>query len=223
MPIFLAANVAGQRGLIIGDLALGAGRILGIDRGHGPQHDRRVAHGLGHRPGLIQRAGKGDDAPAADAAIGRLQPDRAGEGRRLADRAAGIGAGRRQTQIGRHRRRRAARGAARRQLPAVHLPRVHDRAVTGGFIRRAHGEFIHAELAQHDRARVPQVLGHGRFILRQKAVKDAAGRLRGHIFGAEQILDAQGNAAHGGRVAGLDALHPPPPPWSRADPGVRWL
>ena len=43
-------------------------------------------------PGLIQRRGEGDDAPARAAAIGRLHADDAAESRRLADRAAGIGA-----------------------------------------------------------------------------------------------------------------------------------
>ena len=57
------------------------------------EHDRRVAHRLRQRPRLVERRGEGDDAPARAAPIGRLHPDDAGEGRRLADRAAGIGAG----------------------------------------------------------------------------------------------------------------------------------
>ena len=67
---------------------------------------------LRHRPGLVERAGEGDDAPARAAAVGRLDPADAGEGRRLADRAAGVGAGRARRDARRDRRRRSARRSA---------------------------------------------------------------------------------------------------------------
>ena len=41
---------------------------------------------------LIERRGKGQQAVARDAAVGRLQPDDAAERRRLTDRSAGVGA-----------------------------------------------------------------------------------------------------------------------------------
>ena len=53
--------------------------VLRIVPGHRPQHDRRVAHRLGHRPGLVERRGEGDDPPARAAPVGRLHPDDAGE------------------------------------------------------------------------------------------------------------------------------------------------
>ena len=71
------------------------GRVL-RDRGR-PCACSRIAavlDGARHRPGLVERAGEGDDAPARAAAVGRLDADDAGEDGRLADRAAGVGAGR---------------------------------------------------------------------------------------------------------------------------------
>ena len=47
---------------------------------------------MGERADLVERAGERDQAVAADPAVGRLQPDDAADGGRLADRAAGIGA-----------------------------------------------------------------------------------------------------------------------------------
>ena len=60
-----------------------------------PRAGSRSRAPCGHRPGLVERAGEGDHAPARAAAVGRLDPADAGEGGGLADRAAGVGAGRR--------------------------------------------------------------------------------------------------------------------------------
>ena len=174
---------------------------------HGFQHDRRVAHVFRHRPGLIQRRGKGHDTPARAAPVGGLDAGDAGKGGGLADRTAGIGAGGRKTQIGRHRGGGAARRAARRQRRVfiAPAPRVDHVAIDRGFVGRAHGEFIHVQLAQHHRTRIEQVPGDGGFILGHEPFEDAACRLAWHALGAEQILDAQRQAAHVRRVALGDA------------------
>ncbi|AEM41803.1 hypothetical protein KVU_1964 [Ketogulonicigenium vulgare WSH-001] len=203
----LAANIAGQGGFEIGHGQIGTCRILGVGAGHGGQHNRCVAHVLGHRARLIQRGSIGDNAPARDAAIGRLDAGDAGEGRRLADRAAGIRAGGGQTQIGRNRRSRATRRAAGRQrrIAARRAPRVHRRAIDRGFVGRAHGEFVHVQLAQHHRAITEQFAGDGRFVFRLEPRQNAGCRLACDAFGREQVFDAQRDAAHIGRIARFQA------------------
>ena len=62
------------------------------------------AHVARERPDLIERRRVGDDAVAADAAVGRLEADDAAERRRLADRAAGVGAERAEALAARRRR-----------------------------------------------------------------------------------------------------------------------
>ena len=65
------------------------------------------------RARLIERRRERDHAVARDAAVGRLDADDAAQRRRLADRAAGVGAERARAQRRRDRRRRAARRSAR--------------------------------------------------------------------------------------------------------------
>jgi hypothetical protein len=69
------------------------GRIALVEAGHGVQQQRAVFGGLGHRAALVQRRGKRDHAEARHAAVGRLDAGDAAERGRLADRAAGVGAG----------------------------------------------------------------------------------------------------------------------------------
>jgi predicted ATPase len=54
--------------------------------GHALQQQGAILDGARERAGLVERAGKGHDAPARAAAVGRLQADDAAEGRWLADR-----------------------------------------------------------------------------------------------------------------------------------------
>src|SRR3546814_9582887 len=84
--LFRSLEIAGQSCFPIGHGHVEAGRILRVETRHHFEHDRAVAHIARHRPRLVERAGKGDDAPARAAAIGRLDPRNAGKGRRLADR-----------------------------------------------------------------------------------------------------------------------------------------
>ena len=168
-----------------------------------PQQDGRVAHRLGDRPGLVERGGEGDDAPARAAPVGRLDADGAGEGRRLADRAAGVGGRGAEAQVGRHRRRRAARRAARHQrdVGALAPPGIDHRPEAARLVRRAHGELVAVELAQHHRARIPQVLRHGRLVGRRELVEDVGAGRGAHALGAVQVLDAERQAFERPRLA----------------------
>ncbi len=155
-----------------------------------------VAHVAGDRTGLVERRGEGDNAPARAAAIGRLDADGAGEGGGLADRTAGIGGRRAGAKPCCNRCRRAAGRAAghQRLVGARGPPGIGDRSVTGAFVGRAHGEFVHVELAQHHRAVVPQIGGDGRFVARFETVENMAAGLGMDAFGGKQVLDPERNA-----------------------------
>jgi hypothetical protein len=129
--------------------ALERGRIARVEAGHGVQQQRAVFGALGHRPGLVEAGGEGDHAVARDHAVGRLEAGEAAQGRRLADRAAGVGAGGGRRQACGDRRGRAARGAAGH---AGRCPRGSSPGRKRGFVGRAHGELVHVELAQRDHA-----------------------------------------------------------------------
>ena len=125
----LALEIARQTRFLFRHRQIERGRILGVEPAHHFEQDRAVAHRLGHRPGLVERARERDDPPARAAAIGRLDPANAGEGGRLADRAAGVGAGNARREPRRDRRRRSARrsaGGQRRIAAVVALPRARS-------------------------------------------------------------------------------------------------
>ena len=88
---------------------------------------------------------------------------------------------------------------------ALGAPGVVHRTVIGGFVRRAHGELVHVELAEHDGAVLPEVLRDGRFVTRLETVEDVAAGLGVNAFGAEQVLDAERNAFERAGLAGGDA------------------
>ena len=93
---------------------VGAGRIARIVAGEHFQQQGAVFGRVPQRADLIERAGERDQAIAADAAVGRLQAGDAAERRRLADRAAGVGADRERRHARRQARRRPA-AASRRE------------------------------------------------------------------------------------------------------------
>ena len=199
----LAAQIAAQSGGKVGDGEVERGRILRIITAHGGEQQRTILDGPRHRPGLIERRGKGDNAPARAAAIGRLDARNADECRGLADRAASIGARCARHQPRRYCRRRAARRAAGDEIAigTFRLPWRDHLAIGAGLVRRAHGEFIEVELAEHHRAITEQIARHGRFIGWNKAFKDLRRSRRLHALGAEQILDAKRNAGQWPRFA----------------------
>ena len=117
------------------------------------EQQRRVGDVAGQRPALVERGGEGDHPVARDRAVGRLQADDPAERRRLADRAAGVGADRAGREAAGDDRGRAAGGAARDPLA---VPGVEHRPVGRVLVRGAHRELVHVGLAEHP-ARRPRV------------------------------------------------------------------
>ena len=98
-----------------------------------------------HRAGLVEAGGQRDQAVAGDPAVGRLDPDRAGDRGRLPDRAAGVGADGERRLVRRDRRRRAA---ARAAGDPGQVPGVVRRTVRRVLGRGAHRELVHVGLAR---------------------------------------------------------------------------
>ena len=84
-------------------------------------------------------------------------------------------------------------------------PGVDDRAVGAGDVGRAHGELVHVGLAQHERARVPEVGGDGGFVRRLEAVEYPGAGLAAHPAGAEEVLDRERDAFEQAPLASREA------------------
>ena len=82
-------------------------------------------------------------------------------------------------------------------------PGADRRAVDRGLVRAPHGELVHVELADADRARLPELARHRALVGRAEALEDARRRLRRRALDAEEILDPERDAAEVGRVARL--------------------
>ena len=178
------------------------GGVAGVVADHVAEQQRRVAHVARDRPGLVERGGERDHAVARDRAVGRFQPDDAAQRRRLADRAAGVGAERPRGQAGGDGGGAAAGGAAGHALA---VPRVAHGAEGGVLVRGAHRELVLVGLREQRRAGLLQAPHDGGGVRRQVALEDPRARLAGHALGAEQVLDGQRHAAErrvGGRAAG---------------------
>ena len=100
----------------------------------------------GDQPALIEARGESDHPVARDAAVGGLQAgDAASAAGWRIEPPVSVAVARRHQPRG-HRRRRAARGAARARAPD---PRVAHRAEIAGLVGRAHRELVHVGLAEH--------------------------------------------------------------------------
>ncbi len=136
-----------------------------------------------------------------------LMPTVPGQRRGLADGAAGVGGGGGEAEAGCDGSRRAAGRAAGHELVlfAVAPPGRDDGTEGARLVRRAHGELVVVELAQHDGAGVPEVGADGRFIGGREAVEDLRAGGGADALGAEEILVAERQAFERARLALGDA------------------
>ena len=159
-----------------------------------PEQQGGVGDVSRQRAGLVERRREGDHPVAGYRAVGRLQADDPAERRRLADRAAGVGADRPRREPAGDGGGGAARGAAR---DALAVPGVEDRPVARVLVRRPHRELVHVRLPEHPRAGLGEVRDGGRRVRRPVALEDprAGGRL--DALGAEEVLDRDRDAGSG--------------------------
>ena len=115
-----------ERGGEIGHGRIDRGRVARIETGHDVQQQRGVFRGARHRSSLIERGRERDHPIARHASVRRLEAGEIRERRRLADRAAGVGAGRGGRQTRGDRRGRTAGAASGNPFG---IPRIFYRAI----------------------------------------------------------------------------------------------
>ena len=98
MPLRLQSAVSA--GGVVGHRRVERGRVARVVAGDDVHHQRGVGDGARQRADLVERGGEGDQAVAADPAVGRLEADDAAQRGRLADRAARVGAERERRELG---------------------------------------------------------------------------------------------------------------------------
>ena len=188
---------------VVGDLLRDRGRFPRVVAGDDVHQDGAVLHVLREGADLVQRRGEGDQAVAGDPAVGRLHPDDAAEGRRLADGAARVGAEGGDALVGGHRRRGAAARAAGDPLE---IPGVPGRAEVGGLRGGAHGELVHVRLAGEDGARRPELLHDRGVVGRDEVVEDPGAAGRPDPLRAEDVLQGDGDPGQRPDLALSDLL-----------------
>ena len=85
-------------------------------------------------------------------------------------------------------------------MTIIDFPWVDSISIHRCFIRTAHGEFVHVQLAQRNRARIQQILADRAFIFRLEPLQNAARGLAINAFGTKQVFDAQRDATHVRRI-----------------------
>ena len=141
-------------------------RITAVAPGYYRRESRAVGGISRYRAYLVKRRGIGDKPVSGDGAVGRLEAEYPAERRGLSDRAARVRAERERDYPRRDCRRRARRRAAGH---ARFVNGIEHRAVIRSLARRAHGEFVHVELADYNKPRFFELFyrrrAHGRHII----------------------------------------------------------
>ena len=179
-----------------------ARRIARVVPRHRAEHERRVLGRLREHARLVEARCEGDHPVARDAPVGRLEAGESREGARLADRAAGVGAGRDRRDARGDRGRGAARGAARHHR---RVPRVLHRAVEARLVRRAHRELVHVGLAEQHHAGGVEPLDDRRVVGRDEVREHARAAARQDPAGAEDVLVRERHAGERPALAARDA------------------
>ncbi len=168
-----------------------AGAVARVMAGDCFQKEGGVKNVMCEGADLIQRAAVGDQAEARHAAIGWLEADDAAQAGGQANGAAGVGAKGQGRHASRHRRGRAAAGAARYAFQVPGIARHLVSAVLGG---RAHGELVEIGLAQENRIRLAQFADDMGIIRRHEVFENLAAAGGGLPLGAQNVLDGDRNA-----------------------------
>jgi hypothetical protein len=189
----------GQVAGVILLLPLQAGGIPRVEARHDVEQQGAVLGGLRHGAALVQGGGEGDHAVAGHHAVGGFQAGDAAQGRRLADGAAGVGAGGRRGQARGNAGRAAAGGTARH--PGG-IPGVLHRTVEAGLVGRAHGELVHVGLAQAGHAGRLEPLDDMGVVGRDKVGQHLRAAGGEPALGAEDVLVGDGHAGEGVSLAG---------------------
>jgi len=102
-----AADAVTQRRQSRLGVAVGAGGIVRVPALHGVERQGEILNRARHRTQVIEGIDERERPGAAEAPVGRLQPEQAAQRARHADRAVGVGAQRQRHLARCHRRARA--------------------------------------------------------------------------------------------------------------------
>ena len=151
---------------------------------------------------MVEAVGGGCDTGAADEAIGRLDAGDAAQGRRAADRAAGVGADAAEDQPCRDPRTGAAAAAGGEMLGIPRVARGRCREIKG---RAAIGEFVRRQFSHQHRAGGGELLGTSGVGIRDVVLQEFRPTGRRYPFGIDDVLEADRDAVQWPRVtAGHD-------------------
>ena len=171
-------------------------RMIGVSR-FGAHHSVKEGRGIAHAAGnhvVLRHAGPAFRPVRAggDTAAGGLEADQAAKGGGDADGTAAIAAVRRRDDAGRHRRGRAAAGAARR---AYRIPGVECRPRFPRLCSDRQRQLRRIGLAENHQSGLPVAAHQGGVLLRHEPVEETAGIPGGlsPIVGAD-ILQQEGHA-----------------------------
>ena len=177
---------------------------------HGQQR-REVARRAGHGAVHGELAGEDIHAVFRNAAIGRPQAVEVVEGRRVAQRAAGIGTDAGHAQSGGYRHRRS-RGGSAGNTRHFRIGRIGRRAVMRIQPDTGKCEFRHVGLADNRRTCNAQALDDRRIRgCRRTSLEHGGTRKRGFAGDVDQILDRHGQSCqrrdlHAGGAHGIGML-----------------
>ena len=167
-----------------------AGGIPVIASGDDVEQSGRVLGVARERPDLVQGTGKGDEAVAAHCPVRGLQAHHAAQRCRLTDGAARVGAQSPRRLRGGDAGGGAATGAARHpvEVPGVACG-LKGRVLRGA----AHGELVHVQLAQEDKAGLSELGDDGGVVRWDVTLQNAGGAGGLHAAHAEDVLQPDGH------------------------------
>ena len=180
-----------------------AGRITLVESSHDTEQQGCIRARTRNDAGLIEARCECDHAVARYASISRFQADGTRQGRRLADRTAGIRACRCRREACRDRGGRTARRAARR---AFEIPGIFDGSEVARLVRRTHRELVHIGLAEYNGTRASQSFDDGRIVGRDEVLEHSRTTGGEHVPGTENVFMNQRQSIQYASLAGHPCL-----------------
>ena len=145
---------------------------------------------------MVERRRQVEHAVAADPSPGRLETDDAVHARRIADRAAGVGAERGEAEPAADAHARPARRDAGPQLLAPRIARHLELGVVPG-----HGAFGGRQLAEQDGAGGFEAAHHGGVEGRHEVAAHGGAARGAHAGGEAEVLDPDRHAVERSQIA----------------------
>ena len=182
---------------VVGGYRSGSARVFGIVAGDRIEHDRAILHRARHRTGSVHAPGERNDSVIAHTPVGRSYADHSVDGRRQANRTAGVRADR---AVTRPRRDGDARPTARSGGESFRIPGIAHGAVVRIVRGSAPGEFVHVQFAEENGTGATQSFGHRGVVIGYPVLQHFAARGRSESFDREVVLQRDRYAVKGAQI-----------------------